>query len=77
MDFMHENRPGQERRAQVTLRQPGGGATVSRDAWEPGGPARYQTNIGVFLSNEWTLSPKWTLMADGRLDWCPRGAVST
>ena len=69
MDFMHENWPGQARRTQVTLRQPDGGTTVNRGDWVPSGPSRYQTNIGVFMSNEWTPSPKWTLTAGGRVDW--------
>ncbi|MFA1683786.1 TonB-dependent receptor [Achromobacter dolens] len=69
MDFMHENWPGQERRTQVTLRQPDGATRIARGDWVPSGPSRYQTNIGAFLSNEWTISPKWTLTAGGRLDW--------
>lgn len=69
MDFMHERWPEQERRTQITLRQPDGSTTVNRGGWIPSGPVRYQTNIGLFVSNEWTLAPKWTVSAGGRFDW--------
>ncbi|CUJ25019.1 TonB-dependent receptor [Achromobacter xylosoxidans] len=69
MDFMHEIWPGQKMRSQTTLRRPDGTTTVKRDDWVRTGPIRYQTNIGVFLSNEWNPAPKWTVSAGGRFDW--------
>lgn len=69
MDFMHEIWPGQKMRSQTTLRRPDGTTTVKRDDWVRIGPIRYQTNIGVFLSNEWNPAPKWTVSAGGRFDW--------
>ncbi|MFM9867482.1 TonB-dependent receptor [Achromobacter xylosoxidans] len=69
MDFMHEIWPGQKMRSQTTLRRPDGTTTVKRDDWVRTGPIRYQTNIGVFLSNEWNPAPKWAVSAGGRFDW--------
>lgn len=69
MDFMHETWPGQKLRTWTTVRQRDGSSTLNRGDWIRTGPARYQTNIGLFLSNEWNPSPKWTVSAGGRFDW--------
>ncbi|MFY1989186.1 TonB-dependent receptor [Achromobacter xylosoxidans] len=69
MDFMHETWLGQKMRTRTTLRQPDGATTVNRGDWVRTGPTRYQTNIGLFLSNEWHPATKWTVSVGGRFDW--------
>ena len=65
-DFFREDFEGRNR--QITQVNPATGATIAQTPWQQIDRDSVQTNIGVFLSDEWAASERWTLSGALRYD---------
>lgn len=69
-DFFHERRSGSESSSVTTNFDAGGNITsVSVKPRSKDSPDARQTNIGLFLHNDWDPSSRWTVSAGGRVDY--------
>ncbi|MDR1463504.1 MAG: TonB-dependent receptor [Azoarcus sp.] len=65
-DFFREDFEGRDR--QITRTNPATGAVISQTPWQRIDRDSVQTNIGVFVSDEWTASEDWTFSGALRYD---------
>ncbi|MDR3322883.1 MAG: TonB-dependent receptor, partial [Zoogloeaceae bacterium] len=65
-DFFREDFYG--RRRQITRIDPATGATIVQMPWEHIDRHSWQTNVGVFVADEWQASDAWTLSGALRYD---------
>ncbi len=65
-DFFHEMNKGTEQASRVTNLATGAVTVTPRTQ---GGPDSDQTDIGLFVHNEWDASERWTFSAGGRVDY--------
>ena len=65
-DFFREDFDGRKR--QITRQNPASGAIIGQTPWQQIDRDTVQTNIGVFVSDEWTASEDWTLSGALRYD---------
>jgi hemoglobin/transferrin/lactoferrin receptor protein len=70
MDFFHEDRKGTEQASTITNYNAAGGVTsVTTNPRTQNAPDATQTNIGVFLHNDWEPAPQWTVSSGVRADY--------
>ncbi|GHT89773.1 hypothetical protein AGMMS49545_00970 [Betaproteobacteria bacterium] len=65
-DFFREDFDGRKR--QITRKNPTTGALIGQTPWQQIDRDSVQTNIGVFVSDEWAASEDWTLSGALRYD---------
>lgn len=70
IDFFHEDRKGSESSRRVTNFNPDGSVkSVMEFPRSQDGPDSKQTDVGVFVHNDWYPSDRWTLSLGGRADY--------
>lgn len=76
-DFFHEIRKGTEQSTRITNFNPDGSvAGVVVRPRSQTGPDAEQTDIGLFVHNDWDPSERWTVSLGGRVDYI-RSATET
>lgn len=70
IDFFNEIRDGSESEAVSTIFNSDGSIkSISKQSRSQEFPDSQQANVGLFLLNDWDLSPKWTVSAGARSDF--------
>lgn len=69
-DFFHQEGTGTQTGIRITERNPDGSTTnVSTTPLRQNAPDNNQTDVGVFVHNDWDPSERWTLSAGARVDY--------
>jgi hemoglobin/transferrin/lactoferrin receptor protein len=69
-DFFHEDRKGTEQASTITnFNTAGGVSSVTTSPRRQNAPDAKQTNIGLFLHNDWEPAPQWTVSSGVRTDY--------